>query len=113
MTQWWSDGVGTLKVSVCFTALSLCMVLSQFISEEASLRPISQRRSNSNLPTLSHSGHIRRRSVDNSLLDSPPPVPRVPPAYVTAPKPHTAIPSEREVLPSPPSSFPSSRRQRS
>jgi hypothetical protein len=86
---------------------------SRHAQKEASLRPISQRRSNSNLPTLSHSGHYRRRSVDNSLLDSPPPVPRVPPAYVTAPKPHAVTPSEREVLPSPPSSFPSSRRQMS
>ncbi|KAN0135585.1 hypothetical protein V8E53_006476 [Lactarius tabidus] len=86
---------------------------SQHAQKDTSLGPISQRRGNSNLPTLSHTGHFRRRSVDNSLLDSPPPVPRVPSAYVTVPKHHSTTPSEREALPSPPSSFPSSRKLRS
>ena len=86
------------------------MILSQSISEEAFLSSIPRRRSNSNLPTP---GHLRRRSLDNSLLRTPP-VPRVPSAYATHPKrrPPTA-PSAYEVLPRPPSSFPSSRKLQS
>lgn len=82
------------------------MILSQSISEEVFLSPVPRRRSNSNLPTP---GHLRRRSLDNSLLGTPP-VPRVPSAYVTLPK-HRP-PTAPEVL-KPPSSFPNSRRLQS
>ncbi|KAF8273784.1 hypothetical protein EI94DRAFT_1074211 [Lactarius quietus] len=82
--------------------------------KEASMGPIPQRRNNSNPPTPSHLvGHLRRRSLDNSLLDSPPPVPRVPSAYVPLPRRDVPALLEHEVLPGPSSSFPNSRRLRS
>lgn len=74
------------------------------IPEEASLVPITQRRSNSNPPTPSQLGLFTRRSLDNALANTPP-VPRVPASYVKHPKQDTPVPSERQL---PTSSFPNS-----
>ncbi|KAI9445423.1 hypothetical protein H4582DRAFT_1915389 [Lactarius indigo] len=82
--------------------------------KEASVGSTPQRRSNSNPPPLPRPHHFSRRSLDSSLLDTPP-VPRVPSAYGTLPRqdvPVLLAPSGREVLSSPPSSFPNSRRLR-
>ncbi|KAH9056993.1 hypothetical protein EDB87DRAFT_1144838 [Lactarius vividus] len=83
--------------------------------KEASAGSVPRRRSNSNPPPLPrHPHHFSRRSLDSSLLDTPP-VPRVPSAYGTLPRqdaPVLLAPSGREALSSPPSSFPNSRRLR-
>jgi hypothetical protein len=74
------------------------------IPEEASLVPITQRRSNSNPPTPSQLGLFTRRSLDNGLANTPP-VPRMPATYVKHPKQDAPVPSERQL---PPSSLPNS-----
>ncbi|KAH9176926.1 hypothetical protein EDB89DRAFT_1937199 [Lactarius sanguifluus] len=77
--------------------------------KDASAGSVPQRRSNSNPPPLPRPHHFSRRSLDSSLLDTPP-VPRMPSAYGTQDAPVLLAPSGREALSSPPSSFPNSRR---
>jgi len=67
--------------------------------KEASLVPITQRRSNSNPPTPSQLGLFTRRSLDNALSNTLP-LPRVPASYVSRPKqdaPVLLAPSERKI----------------
>lgn len=80
--------------------------------KEASAGSVPRRRSNSNPTPLPRPHHLSRRSLDSSLLDTPP-VPRVPSVYGTQDAPVVLAPSGREALSSPPSSFPNSRRLRS
>ncbi|KAH9075827.1 hypothetical protein EDB83DRAFT_2352541 [Lactarius deliciosus] len=80
--------------------------------KEASTGSVPRRRSNSNPSSLPRPHHFSRRSLDSSLLDTPP-VPRVPSAYGTQDAPVLLAPSGRGALSGPPSSFPNSRRLRS